>query len=213
MDRIWVVYGLVALGVIIVLAVVMQVTDNLLQIEAKKRDVPQEGMGLYPRVRESFRRKLPAHLQGEVVHTLSKGYDIKLEGAATGVVQDITTTTRYAVQPTNWRGIAPIPKVLVEIGDSVLAGQPLFYDKQNSDVQFVAPVSGEVIEINRGAKRAITEVVVLADKENQFKKFEVPSLENASRDEIMSVLVDSGAWTLIKQRPYDVLAERGHSSR
>lgn len=203
-----VVYVLVVVGVILVLGVVMQVSDNLIQIEAQKRNVQETGMGLFPRFQGLFRRSLPKHLQDKEVHLLNKGFNIMLEGAAEGEIQDASGVTRYALQPPNWRGIAPIPKLVVEVGDSVKAGQALFYDKQNSDIQFVAPVSGEVIAVNRGAKRAITEVVILGDKEMQYEQFEAPDVNSASREEIVDFLVKSGGWSLIVERPFDVIADR-----
>jgi len=93
----------------------------------------------------------------------------------------------------------------VEIGENVLAGQPIFYNKPNPEIEFVAPVSGEVIEINRGAKRAITEVVILADKEIKFVDFDPPTPGEASRDDLVDFMMKSGAWSLLRQRPFDVI--------
>lgn len=85
------------------------------------------------------------------------------------------------------------------------AGDQLFFDKQMPDVAFVAPVSGEVIEINRGGKRAITEVVILADKAQQFRTFDVPNLATASTADLMAFIKASGAWSLLRQRPFNVV--------
>ncbi|MDX1408116.1 MAG: Na(+)-translocating NADH-quinone reductase subunit A, partial [Saprospiraceae bacterium] len=113
--------------------------------------------------------------------------------------------TRFALQPPNWVGMAPIPKMVVEAGETVRAGEPVFYDKARSEVQYVAPVSGEVIEINRGAKRSIAEVVILADRETQYKEFNPPALDNATREQIVQFLLKSGGWTMLRQRPFDVI--------
>ena len=71
------------------------------------------------------------------------------------------------------KGVSPIPKIEVEIGDEVKAGDVLFFDKKNPKVKYTAPVSGEIVEINRGAKRSIEDVVILADTQTSFRKFEV----------------------------------------
>lgn len=128
-----------------------------------------------------------------------------MTGGATGDIQAVQAS-RYSVKPTNYRGIAPIPKMLVAVGDEVLAGEPLFFDKQNPDIKFVSPVSGELVEIGRGAKRAIENIVILADKEVNYKKHETPSLADASREEIQAFMMESGAWTSIVRRPFDCLA-------
>ena len=112
------------------------------------------------------------------------------------------------MQPPNFRGVAPIPKVEVSVGDTVKAGDHLFYDKIVTGVKYVSPVSGEVIAINRGARRSIIEVVVLADKEQQYRKLPAFDLEKGSRDELVDFLMDTGGWPLLRQRPYDIVAQR-----
>jgi Na+-transporting NADH:ubiquinone oxidoreductase subunit A len=195
-------YGLVVIGVILLIAVLIQGTGTMVQIEAQKSNVKGTRSGL----KSNFAmRGLPKHLRDKEVHILKRGYDISLEGEASGDISPASQVTRFAVQPTNWRGIAPIPKLHVAVGDTVLAGQPLFFDKPNPEVEFVAPVSGEVIEVNRGAKRAISEIVILADKEMKYVDFDAPKLEDASREDIVAFMMKSGAWTLLRQRPFDVI--------
>ena len=200
-------YTLAVIGLIVLIVVIIQVSDNLLHVEAEKRNVHREGIGLFPKLAGLFSPSLPAHLKGKDLYLLSHGHNINLEGVAAPEVADASGVTRYALQPGNWRGIAPIPKMMVQVGDSVKAGQPLFFDKGNDKIKYVAPVSGELIEINRGAKRAISEVVILADKEQQFHENNVPNLESASREELVDFLCESGGWTLIRQRPYEIVAE------
>ncbi|MGB1048170.1 MAG: Na(+)-translocating NADH-quinone reductase subunit A [Rhodothermales bacterium] len=138
---------------------------------------------------------------------LSRGYDIKLLGKAQDSLLDVNQPRLYALKPTDVHGIGPIPKLTVEIGSEVLAGDPLFFDKANPGVQFCSPVSGEVVEVRRGARRAITEVVILADSQIEFRKHDVPSVESASREDLVKTMCDAGAWVLIKQRPFNVLAD------
>jgi Na+-transporting NADH:ubiquinone oxidoreductase subunit A len=143
---------------------------------------------------------------GAPVHVLKKGFDIPLEGAAkSDTIVDAQNVTRFALQPKNFTGMSPIPKMLVEIGDEVKAGQPMFYDKVHPEVLYVAPVSGEYIELNRAEKRSIAEVVILADKKQKFVKLNPPDLEENSTDEIRSFLQANGAWPLIRQRPFNIV--------
>jgi Na+-transporting NADH:ubiquinone oxidoreductase subunit A len=93
------------------------------------------------------------------------------------------------------------------VGDEVKAGDILFYDKKNPDWKWSAPVSGEVIEVKRGAKRAITAVIILADKEVKYRTVAAIDLESASRAELVSHLQEYGAWPMIRQRPYNVVPE------
>ncbi|RMF01601.1 MAG: Na(+)-translocating NADH-quinone reductase subunit A [Bacteroidetes bacterium] len=155
-------------------------------------------------MRSWFKSPAPDYTEGAPLTILSKGFDINLEGEASGEVQEATGITRYAIQPPNFRGLQPIPKVVPEIGDSVKVGDVIFYDKKMPEIQFVAPVSGELIELNRGAKRAITELVILADKEQQYKQFTPPSLD-APVAELRKFLMESGGWSLLRQRPYNIV--------
>jgi Na+-transporting NADH:ubiquinone oxidoreductase subunit A len=51
-----------------------------------------------------------------------------------------------------------MPKPMVEVGDTVKAGSPLFHDKKHDSILFTAPVSGEVVEVKRGEKRKLLEI-------------------------------------------------------
>jgi Na+-transporting NADH:ubiquinone oxidoreductase subunit A len=72
---------------------------------------------------------------------------------------------------------------------------------------YCSPVSGEVVDVRRGDKRAIKEIVILADKgDMKFKSITAPSL-NADRSELVNFLMANGAWPLIVQRPFDVVPD------
>lgn len=198
--------GLIVLGVLLLFWAILTITDNLLQIEAGKAgiDIDKEDMGLFPSLKNMFSKKAPAFAQNDHFVNLKKGFDLKLEGEAESVEGLSENVTRYAVSPYDFRGISPIPKVTVEIGDEVQAGDVIFFDKKNPDVKYTAPVSGEIVDIQRGAKRSISNVIILADKEQKHKQFEVPSLES-SREELVNFLQASGAWSLFNQRPFDII--------
>jgi Na+-transporting NADH:ubiquinone oxidoreductase subunit A len=116
--------------------------------------------------------------------------------------------TRAAIRPPDFRGIAPIPKLEVAVGEEVKAGEPIFFDKKNPDVKYVSPISGEIVEIVRGAKRAISEVVVLADKDQVFKEFTPPSIEDSSREVLVDFMASAGLLPHINQRPFDIVPSK-----
>ena len=129
----------------------------------------KSNFSIFPRFSELFAPKTPDFVGDSSVTYLKQGHDILLEGSPETTEIQEGAATIFAVQPPNFIGLAPIPKVLVEVGDEVKAGDPIFFDKKVTEVKFVAPVSGEVIAINRGEKRSISEVVILADKEQKYK--------------------------------------------
>ncbi len=201
--------GLIVAGAILLLWAIISITDNLLQIEANKAgiDPEKENMSLFPKFKDLFSKGAPAYVQDNHFVRLNKGFDIKLAGGISDESIHDAAVTRFSLSPYNFRGISPIPKVVVAVGDEVKAGDVLFFDKKNPDVKYVSPVSGEIVDIQRGAKRSISDVIIMADKEQQFATIEAPSLDAISRDELVAFMASSGAWTLLNQRPYDVLPE------
>jgi len=133
---------------------------------------------------------------------IRKGANIKLEGAAERVKAEAPKATSFAIKPTDFHGLTP--KLVVKEGDSVKAGSPIFYDKYNEHLKYTSPVSGKVAEIVRGAKRKILEVKIAPDGANSFEQFDVSDL--SSDVKVKELLMASGLWPYIKQRPYDVVA-------
>ena len=138
---------------------------------------------------------------------LTKGYDIKIQGKAKKEFAANFSSATFAVKPIDVNGIAPIPKMMVAEGEEVKAGDGLFYDKQRPKVIFTSPVSGEVAAIKRGPKRSIVEVVILADGNVSYKEFPSVEPKNLSREEVKTSMLESGTWTLLRQRPYNLLAD------
>lgn len=141
---------------------------------------------------------------GEPIIKIKKGFNVKLEGEPSGEIINIHGT-RYAMKPTSFQGISPIPKLTVDIGDNVKAGDELFFDKKRPEIRYVSPVSGEVIEVNRGAKRRIVEIVLLADKTIDYKQFDLPKQLDAPS--IIDTMLQSGIWSLLRQRPFNVVPD------
>ncbi len=135
---------------------------------------------------------------------LSKGLDINLKGEANKVYASVKPSKKYSLKPTNFQGL--FPKLLVKIGDQVKAGTPLFIDKYNENIKFCSAVSGKVVDIVRGKKRRILDVIVQADSEIVYEKIDIPLNKDLSREQIISVMLKSGVWPFIRQRPYDTIA-------
>ena len=134
---------------------------------------------------------------------LRKGLDIKLVGAAELRLEETPMAKSYAVSPLDYENVTP--KLLVKVGDKVEAGSPLFFDKNNPRVLFTSPVSGTVSAINRGEKRKLLNVAVEPDQTQVYKELKVVDAK-ASRSEIVEMLLESGLWTRIVERPYGVIA-------
>lgn len=134
--------------------------------------------------------------------TIKKGLDLPISGAPEQVIQDGPTITEVAILGEEYVGMRP--SMAVKAGDIVKKGQILFSDKKNPGVKFTAPASGVVKDINRGAKRVLQSVVISVEGQESisFPKFESAQLAKLERATIVENLVDSGAWTALRTRPF-----------
>ena len=139
---------------------------------------------------------------------LKRGFDISLAGAPEKKIKEITSET-YALKPTDFNNLSR-PKLLVKEGDTVKAGTPMLYDKMQESIRYCAPVSGEVVEIKRGAKRKLLEIKILADKEISFesyKSYSSSDLASLSKEDAAKQMMESGVWPNIIQRPFGIVAD------
>ena len=136
---------------------------------------------------------------------IKKGLNINLVGAAEQTTSKAVLSNVYAINLNDFHGITP--KMLVKQGAEVKAGEALFYNKNVEDMLFVSPVSGELIEIERGARRRILTLKILADKQQTHLEHSKFDAANASAKEIKAHLLQTGCWPFVKQRPYDVIAD------
>ncbi len=135
---------------------------------------------------------------------IKKGLDIKLKGEAEKTSEQAVISNFYTLRPQDFHGVTP--KLISKVGTKVKAGEPVFYDKSNENIKFVSPVSGEIIEIARGEKRKILSIKIQADKQDSYFENPILNLETAKPEDVKSLLLSSGCWPFIKQRPYDVIA-------
>ncbi len=136
---------------------------------------------------------------------LKKGFDINLAGKAGAEFLELPTPETFAIKPTDFIGIQR-PKVLVNVGDTVKAGTPILFDKAMDQVKYASPVSGEVVDVKRGERRKLLEIVIKSDGKNEAEKLDTVDIDSASREEIATALAASGVWPNIVQRPYGIVA-------
>jgi Na+-transporting NADH:ubiquinone oxidoreductase subunit A len=182
------------------------VISNLLSAKSKEMGVEESNSSssLALSLRNFMVPKPKAVDSKSKVHYLDKGFELKMAGQPGSEIKKVQVY-RVALKPIDFNFMSPIPKVDVEPGDKVKAGDVIFYDKKRPEIKYVAPVSGEIVDIVRGDKRAITHVVILCDQNMEYKKFEVPNIDTADRSSLMNFLAESGGLTLINQRPFDIV--------
>jgi len=135
--------------------------------------------------------------------TITKGLDIPIKGAPRQSVKPSNPVSHVALLGRDYIDLKP--SMSVQVGDKVALGQTLFIDKKNPGVCFTAPASGEVIAINRGARRSFESLVIKVDDERQIS-FTTPELiagqQEHKADAIRDLLIASGLWTSLRTRPF-----------
>ena len=136
---------------------------------------------------------------------LRKGLDINLKGKAAEELVTVKEPGFYALVPDDFPGVTL--KVVVKEQEYVMAGGPLFIDKNHPEVKFVSPVSGVVTSVERGARRKVMNIVVEAAAEQDYEEFGKQDVARMNADRVKELLLQSGMFAFIKQRPYDVIAD------
>lgn len=137
---------------------------------------------------------------------LKKGLDIRIAGRPRQELGERKLVTRAAVVGRDYVGLKP--RMLVAEGDSVVLGQPIFSDRSNEGLRFVAPGSGRVVEVNRGERRILQSVVIELDDPDHdagaqtYAIHEESGISRLSREAVRDQLVESGMWVALRTRPF-----------
>ena len=136
---------------------------------------------------------------------LKKGFDIQLLGAiGSNDIVVASSPQSVAIVPDDFHGITP--RMEKKEGEHVAAGEPLYHDKNYEAIKVVSPVSGTVKEVRRGERRHIDAIIISPDGANEAFPLD-------TRRPAMEVLLQSGLWVMMRQRPYDVVPVPGEKPR
>ncbi|ABV38186.1 NADH:ubiquinone oxidoreductase, subunit A [Shewanella sediminis HAW-EB3] len=134
------------------------------------------------------------------IRIVKKGLDVPIAGEPRQEFDNAARPSHVALLGEEYVGLKPT--MMVEVGDMVKKGQPLFEDKKTPGVLFTAPASGEVTAINRGERRVLQSVVITCQGDEQ-EAFETSSdVSSMSRQSVQDNLVKSGLWTALRTRPF-----------
>ena len=136
--------------------------------------------------------------------TIKKGLSINIKGVAKKELKKVPLPKQLALILDDFHLVTP--KLLLKEGDSVKRGQSIFYSKTNERIKFASPASGIIEKIYRGDRRKILEIIIKANKEDDSIKHKIPSFEKLNSSNVIDILLDSGCWPFIKQRPFDIIA-------
>lgn len=135
---------------------------------------------------------------------IKKGLNIRLKGASEKKLTSAPRSRTFSVKPANFHLITP--KMTKKEGETLRAGEELFFSRNYPAMKFVSPVSGVLKEIKRGERRVITEIIIEADPQDQYHEYGTVDVATATPETLKNRLLESGCWAFIKQRPYDIIA-------
>jgi Na+-transporting NADH:ubiquinone oxidoreductase subunit A len=133
---------------------------------------------------------------------IKKGLDIPLAGAPEQRIAPGADVTSVALLGPDTHDLKP--RMLVQEGDRVKLGQPVYTDKDNPGVNFTSPGSGVVKKVNRGERRVLQSVVISleGDDEESFASYAPEQLANLDAQAVKDNLLASGLWTALRTRPF-----------
>ena len=135
---------------------------------------------------------------------VKKGLNLRFKGEAEQTLVEAPKSKTFAIKPPDFHAV--VPKLVLKEGAKVQAGEVIFFSKYNEAVKFSSPVSGTIVEVVRGAKRRVLEIVIEADAVNSYKEYGTMSAESSDAEAVKTRIFESGCGAFIKQRPYDIVA-------
>ena len=133
-----------------------------------------------------------------------RGAHLKLNGISEKILDKTLLAVNYALKPDDFFGT--IPKMCLKEGADILSGTPIFYSKKNPDIKFVSPVSGTIKTIERGPKRKIEHILIESSKKQEPVLHQVKGWSKMKIPDLKMLLMESGNWPFIHQRPYGIMA-------
>jgi len=134
--------------------------------------------------------------------TIKKGLNLPITGEPDEGLSAGPEVSTVGLIADDYHGMKPT--FLVQEGERVTLGQPLFSDKKNSKVTYTSPGCGIVQQIRRGDKRKFLSITIALEgnDEEQFSSYKDSSLDSLTREQVCENLLKSGLWTALRTRPY-----------
>lgn len=148
------------------------------------------------------------------VHSNRKGLNLPILGVPAEHVDAAAQPRRVALLGADYIGMKPT--MLVQPGDVVRRGQPLFEDKKTAGVRYTSPAEGKVAAVNRGGQRSFVSMVIelsaaelggRAGSEQRYGSYSGRSVEALSGDQVRELLLESGCWPALRSRPFSRVAD------
>ena len=138
---------------------------------------------------------------------IKRGHDIRVSGVPNRDVISAPTSKTVSVLPYSFKSVKP--KLMVQEGDEVKIGSPLFFDKTKPEVRWASPASGNIASIQFGARRAIEKIEITVQNNDKvsFQTLSQIEFDSADRKKILDLILEASLFPLIRQRPFNKVAD------
>ena len=135
--------------------------------------------------------------------SIKKGHNIRISGVPKAEISTSPGMKSAAIVPKSFRGVKP--KLMVNEGDHVQIGSPLFFDKNKPDVRWASPLDGTVKTIEFGPRRIINKIEISYQgfKAIKGQAFTIEQLVNSNREMILNRILEANLFPVIRQRPFN----------
>ena len=118
-----------------------------------------------------------------------------------------------SLMPNKFRGVKP--KLMISEGEHVKIGQAIFFDKTKPNVKWASPGNGKVKKIKFGPRRVIEEVEIAVEGSEALenKVFTKEQIDSSDRNTILNHILEANLFPLIRQRPFNKIANPKASPR
>jgi Na+-transporting NADH:ubiquinone oxidoreductase subunit A len=141
-----------------------------------------------------------------------KGLDIPIQGMPEGNPGPLIDASAHPDKiALNLENFNLAFHLLYKTGDRVKRGEPIAEDKHCKGRFFTAPASGTIVDIERGQKRALKNIVIEIDSVEEDFHHSQANPEN--REALLELLKQGGIFSKIRMRPFDVLANPNKTPR
>ena len=138
---------------------------------------------------------------------IKKGHDIQILGVPNAEVKHLSDSSLFTIYPNEFKGLKP--KSIVDVGDRVKIGSPLFFDKNKPDIKIASTVSGEVKELIYGNRRVFEKIIIKSDNNLEtvdYKTYTNEEILKLDKKEILANILSANIFHVISQRPFNKVA-------
>ena len=136
---------------------------------------------------------------------IKKGHNIRIAGKPKKEIVDINHPATLAILPTDFKGVKP--KLIVNQGDEVKIGSPLFFDKTKPDVKWASPGYGKINNIEYGPRRVIQNIEILLNQEQEYIEHKSADIKNMDRSKVLAMILEANIFPVFRQRPFNTIPD------